>query len=196
MSEPTIRSALPVDPAGGALHGGTGQYRKVLSELAGVYRDDEAYRDRLRREDPVMYRVAEYRRSTAAGDVIFGTSTLLPGRIGREFSMTRGHRHRLGDRTELYYGLSGHGVLLLDGPEGAEAVEMRPHTAAYVPPHTLHRTVNVGSEPFVTLFCYPADAGQDYAVIEAAHGMRWLVVAAPDGGWTLEGNPDHVSGDE
>lgn len=194
MSEPTIGTALRVDPTGGALHGGTGQYQKLLSDLAGVYRDEDAFAAQLAEGDRVMYHVGEYRRSDAAGDVIVGISTLLPGRVGREFTMTRGHLHRLADRTEMYYCLSGHGVLLLDGPEGAQAVEMRPHELVYVPPRTVHRTVNVGDEPFVTLFCYPADAGQDYAVVERSHGMPWLVVEDGNGGWTLQENPDHVPG--
>jgi glucose-6-phosphate isomerase len=53
--------------------------------------------------------------------------------------------------------------------------------------------VNVGSEPFVTMFCYGADAGQDYELIRRAGGMASLVVVA-DGAesWTTRPNPDHV----
>jgi len=56
----------------------------------------------------------------------------------------------------------------------------------------VHRSVNVGDEPFVTMFCYGADAGQDYALIERAGGMSALVVTDGAGGWSTRPNPDHV----
>jgi glucose-6-phosphate isomerase, archaeal len=44
----------------------------------------------------------------------------------------------------------------------------------------------------VTMFCYAADAGQDYSLIERAGGMATLVVQDGDGGWTTRPNPDHT----
>lgn len=56
----------------------------------------------------------------------------------------------------------------------------------------VHRSVNVGDDPFVTLFCYAADAGQNYGLIADAGGMAQLVVADGNGGWTTRPNPDHI----
>ena len=56
----------------------------------------------------------------------------------------------------------------------------------------VHRSVNVGDDPFVTLFCYAADAGQNYGLIADAGGMAQLVVAEANGGWTTRPNPDHM----
>jgi hypothetical protein len=108
--------------ADGVLTGRTGQYVKVLRDLAGVYHDAGAFRTAVdeRGQDQMAYRVEEHR-----------------------------------------YG---------DGP-GA---------------------LNVGDEPFVTLFCYAADAGQDYAIISRAGGMAQLVVSDDAGGWTTRPNPNHV----
>ena len=47
-----------------------------------------------------------------------------------------------------------------------------------------------GRERFATLFCYAADAGQDYSIMERAGGMKSLVVADGDG-WSVQPNPDH-----
>ena len=58
------------------------------------------------------------------------------------------------------------------------------------PGNWVHRSVNVGTDRFSTLFCYAADAGQDYAIIERAGGMASLVVADGDG-YTVRANPDH-----
>jgi glucose-6-phosphate isomerase len=155
--------------------GGTGRYEKRLGDLAAG--------------DVVVYDVGEFRRSADSGDLVFGVTRMSPGRVGDEFFLTRGHIHARPDRAEIYYGQRGRGLMQLESPEGeTRIIEMAPQALAYVPPFWIHRSINVGDEDFVTLFCYPADAGQDYAVIERAGGMRHRVVAAPGSGWTLVEN--------
>ena len=175
--------------------GHSGTYAKTLGDLGGVYCDGVAFRAALAERGPetLVYSVAEHRNVGGPGALIIGTSTLLPGRIGEEFAMTRGHLHAKADRAELYYCLSGRGVMLLESLSGeSRAVPMAPGDAVHVPGHWVHRSVNVGDEPFVSLFCYPADAGQDYGLIADAGGMAQLVVADADGGWTTCPNPRHV----
>lgn len=179
----------------GALDGRTGGYRKRLGEMAGVYRDDVAYRRELARYGPerLVYQVAEHRNSDGAGALVIGTSTLLPGRYGAEYAMTRGHLHRTEDRAELYHCLSGVGVLLMETLDGrSRALPLEPGAAVHVPGHWVHRSINTGDEPLVTLFCYPADAGQDYELIARAGGMARLVVDDGSGGWASVPNPDHT----
>ena len=181
--------------ADGVMTGATSHYEKRLGDMAGVYRDDEAYRRALAERGPdfQVYRVEEHRNADGSGALIIGTSTLQPGRYGDEFAVTRGHLHARADRAELYYCLSGTGVMLLETLDGrSEAYPMRAGEAVHVPGHWVHRSVNVGEEPFVTLFCYGADAGQDYELIRRAGGMRSLVVADDAGGWSTRPNPDHV----
>jgi glucose-6-phosphate isomerase len=67
---------------------------------------------------------------------------------------------------------------------------MTPQSVVYVPPHWIHRSVNTGPGTLVTLFCYPADAGQDYEVIQHAGGMRSRVVSDGPRGWRLVDNPN------
>lgn len=195
----TAPAGLP-DPArlvigaDGSIGGRSGGYVKHLGEMAGVYRDAVAYRGALARlgADQVVYTVDEHRSGTGAGALIIGTSTLAPGRYGQEFAMTRGHLHALADRAELYYGIAGCGVMLMETLDGrSEAIEITPGVAVHVPGYWVHRSVNVGSEPLVTLFCYPADAGQDYALIERAGGMAQLVIPGDEAGWRTVANPDH-----
>jgi glucose-6-phosphate isomerase len=179
----------------GVIQGATSAYEKFLGDMAGVYRDDEAYRAALARDgaDHLVYRVEEHRNVDGAGALIIGTSTLQPGRYGDEFAVTRGHLHAKADRAELYYCLSGTGVMLLETLDGrTEAYPMSAGEAVHVPGHWVHRSVNVGDEPFVTLFCYGADAGQDYELIRRAGGMKSLVVADGASGWATRPNPDHV----
>ncbi|MEJ6553580.1 glucose-6-phosphate isomerase family protein [Microbacterium esteraromaticum] len=184
---------LEISPEGG-IEGRSRRYEKHLGDMAGVYRDEAAWRAAVaeRGADELIYWVDDQRYQEGPGALIVGTSTLLPGRYGDEFAVTRGHLHAVADRAELYHCLSGRGVMLLETLDGrSTAIELTPGRAVNVPGHWIHRSVNVGDEPFVTLFCYAADAGQDYGVISDAGGMKNLVVA--DGaGWALAPNPDHT----
>lgn len=196
MSTPTavdIPTLLEISPDGG-IEGRSRRYEKFLGDMSGVYRDEQAWRDAAaaRGADALVYWVDDQRYQEGPGALIVGTSTLLPGRYGEEFAVTRGHLHAVADRAELYYCLSGRGVMLLETVDGQEsAIELTPGKAVNVPGHWVHRSVNVGDEPFVTLFSYAADAGQDYALIADAGGMKNLVVADGDG-WALKPNPDHT----
>ena len=60
-----------------------------------------------------------------------------------------------------------------------------------MPPFWIHRSVNVGDEDFAMLFCYPADAGQDYEIIRRSNGLARRVVADGDG-WASVPNPDYA----
>jgi glucose-6-phosphate isomerase, archaeal len=51
--------------------------------------------------------------------------------------------------------------------------------------------VNVGLEPLVMTFCYPSDAGEDYAIIARSGGMRHRVVSDAAGRWTLVQNDNY-----
>jgi glucose-6-phosphate isomerase len=49
--------------------------------------------------------------------------------------MTKGHVHTVLDTTEVYFCLRGHGMLMMESPEGdTEVREMTPGLAVYVPP--------------------------------------------------------------
>lgn len=152
-----------------------------LADLLGLFADPQAEADALV-ENPLVYQVYDAADLPRVdGHLLYSTTVIQPGRVGDEFFMTKGHFHARSDRAELYYGLSGEGVLLLQTPEGrVETLPMVAGTAAYVPPHWGHRTVNVGRVPFVFLAAYPADAGYDYGTI-ARDGFAGLVLADGDG---------------
>ncbi len=130
--------------------------------------------------------------SDAPGALTVGVSSLRAGTIGDEFAMTRGHIHVVDGAAELYYGLAGRGVMLMETLDGQHrALEVTPGVAVHVPGGWVHRSVNVGEELFSTLFCYGTDAGQDYEVIQRAGGMSTLIVCGADGEWTARPNPEH-----
>ena len=191
-AQPVPPVALSILTEAGELGGSNGRYEKFLPDLDGLYRDAAAYSALLAVDDgrPV-YWVESSRTEDGPGGLITGISVLEPGAVGEEYAMTRGHLHAVADRSELYVGLSGRGVMVLETLDGAsEVVELSPGKAVYVPGHWVHRSVNVGTERFSTLFCYAADAGQDYSIIERAGGMKSLVVVSGDG-YEVRVNPDH-----
>jgi glucose-6-phosphate isomerase len=187
LAEP---SAVTIDVERGELHGSSGRYAKYLRDLAGHYQDEAAFAAAIRADGAALaYEVTELRPSNRSGDLVFGVTRMLPGTIGDEFYLTRGHLHAIADRPEIYRGEAGRGVMLLESPHGeTRALAMAPGVVCYVPPYWIHRSVNVGPETLVMSFCYPADAGQDYAVLERAHGMRHRVTTDDRGGWRLAEN--------
>lgn len=189
--------ACTVDVAHGRLQGATGRYEKRLKDLDGLYADRAAFAAlAAARGEEVVYDVTDVRPTARdgeapAGDLIFGVTRMAPGKVGDEYFLTRGHIHAIADRPEIYHGQGGRGVMLMESPEGeTRTVEIVPGTVCYVPPFWIHRSVNTGPSDLVMLFCYPADAGQDYGVIAATGGMRRRVVDDGRDGWRLVDNPD------
>ena len=191
-ARPAEPARLTVDSARGLFDGRSERYEKHLPDLAGVYRDDAAFARALDQDagEPV-YWVESSTPETGRGALTIGLSVLRPGRVGDEFAMTRGHLHAQAEFAELYYGVAGSGVMLLESVDGeSRALPIGPGVAVHVPGGWIHRSVNVGDDTLVTLFAYATEAGQDYAIIADAGGMRQLVVADGDG-WTTRPNPDH-----
>lgn len=176
--EPLARQVRLSD---GVIPTATAVQERRLSDLRGLFADPAA-EAALLRQDPLVYRVYDATDLPKEdGHLLFSTTVIEAGRVGDEYFLTKGHFHARADRAELYYGLSGQGMLLLQTPEGRFAsLPMVAGTAAYVPPYWGHRTVNTGAEPFVFLAAYPADAGYDYGTI-ARDGFAALVVAGPEG---------------
>lgn len=176
-------TAHTIDPTTGGLASHTGRYQKQLSDMDGLYGDAPAFAKTLRDGgDRIVYTVEDVRPQASAGDLIFGTTFMEPGRIGEEFFMTRGHIHATANRPETYYGESGEGLMLMESPDGQISIlEVHPKTMVYVPPLWIHRSVNTGDAPLVMSFCYPVDSGQDYEVIARSGGMAVRIMADGDG---------------
>ena len=180
-----------IDVKRGTLEGRTGRYEKRLSDLAGVYGDENAFRSLLRETgDGLVYAVEDLKPSTAAGDMIFGITRMVAGKVADEYFVTRGHIHAIANRPEIYYGESGTGLMLLESPEGeTRIVEITARVICYVPPFWIHRSVNVGGDDLVMTFAYPADSGQDYDIIARSGGMKVRIIDDGRGGWTAIDNP-------
>jgi glucose-6-phosphate isomerase len=162
--------------------------KRYLSAMKGMYADDQAFEEIIKKEDPLAYEFYELEVPKTAGDLLFGTSIVYPGKVGSEYYMTKGHFHTILETGEVYCCLSGNGYMLMENPEGEwDVQEFTPGQAVYVPPRYAHRSINVGNEPLVTFFVFRADAGHDYGTIEIK-GYRKLLVEK-DGKVEIIDNP-------
>ncbi len=163
------------DPHSAAIAGAPVTERK-LSQLEGCYADSPAFKAALERLDAVIYSVSSLELGGGDGDLHIGLGMVMPGKIGAEYHLTRGHLHSWREAAEIYIGLSGSGMMLLEGEDGTDAaVPLEANAIVYVPGHTAHRTVNTGLEPLTYLGIYPAKAGHDYAAI-AQSNFRQVVI--------------------
>lgn len=165
--------------------------RRSLSQMRGMYADSQAEAAILAAEgDRLIYEVYAAELPEAEGHILHCTTIIYPGRIGSEYHMTKGHYHKRRDQGEVYLGLVGRGYLVMQTEDGATStLPMMPGTAAYVPPYWAHRTVNIGSEPFVFFAAWAGEAGHDYGTIEQ-QGFAKIVVEE-DGQVKVIDNPKY-----
>ena len=150
--------------------------KRYLADIKNIFYDSAEAETALSTENKLIYEFYELPMLQDDGDLAFGTSITYPVTIGDEYFMTKGHFHSILDTTEVYYCLNGHGMMMMENSDGKwECRELNAGTALYVPKGFAHRSINVGSVPLVTFFCFRADAGHDYKTI-ANPGFRHLVV--------------------
>ncbi|MFH0816148.1 MAG: glucose-6-phosphate isomerase family protein [Methanobacteriota archaeon] len=99
-------------------------------------------------------------------DLTYAVTIIMPGKVGDEYHMTRGHFHKSADAGELYYGLAGSGVILMQDRLGSVTeVDIAEGAVVYIPPGLAHRSVNTGQGELVFLAVYSPQAGHDYESI-------------------------------
>jgi len=87
--------------------------QRRLSDMRGLYADPAA-EYALMAANPLIYEVYEATQNPKeAGQLLYSTTIIRPGKVGDEYFMTKGHYHAKGECAELYYGLLGEGYLLL-----------------------------------------------------------------------------------
>lgn len=137
-----------------------------LSELKDIYNDQEVVANIISKSDPIVYEVWQQDVPFDNGHLLAVTTRLYPGKVGDEYYMTKGHFHAKENTAEIYLGLKGEGLLLMQPKIGpCKSLKILPGTVSYIPPYWAHRVVNIGRDDLVFYGVYPADAGHDYASI-------------------------------
>jgi glucose-6-phosphate isomerase len=156
---------------------GRPRLERHLSDLKGCYADSAGYEEALKASNPLIYAVASIEPAGGEGDLHYGLGMIMPGKIGSEYYLTKGHLHAWRPAAEFYFGLQGEGAMLLEDEKSGESrmVPLVANSVVYVPGHTAHRTVNTGTTPLLYLGVYPARAGHDYGSI-AQKNFRNIIV--------------------
>ncbi len=162
-----------VDLASGVITGAR-RWERRLSDMADAFFSQDAVEKLLRVENPLIYEVYEVSGvPEKTGELIWSTTVLYPGVIGKEFFMTKGHYHRDPGCAEVYFVFSGNGYLLLRDKDSLKALPVVRGSLAHIPPGCAHRMVNTGDVPLVFFAVFPAQAGHDYERIKReGFGLR------------------------
>ncbi|MBS7639444.1 MAG: glucose-6-phosphate isomerase family protein [Candidatus Bathyarchaeia archaeon] len=184
------------EPYSAKLGGPTGIYpytvkvERYLEDLREYFHDRKLVEYMLSRgENPLIYVVYEISRESE-GEFNVGCTIIYPGKVGDEYYFTKGHFHLKEPTSEVYIGISGEGVILMQDRSGnVAAEEIKPGTIVYIPPGLAHRSINTGKTDLVFLAIYPSDAGHDYETIRRS-GFAKLVVER-NGKPTIIDNPNY-----
>ncbi|HCZ07261.1 MAG TPA: glucose-6-phosphate isomerase [Thermotogae bacterium] len=159
-------------------------YVKRLSDLKTAFLDTEVVENILKRYNPPVYIVEKFQTSNEDNNLIFSSTTLFPGTVGREFYFTQGHYH-MREFAEIYFCLKGKGILLLKNNDDEHVLDFEKGVVAHIPGSWGHRVVNVGKEVLVFVSIYPTNAGFDYDRLKNEGGFRTRVLTHREKGWEL-----------
>lgn len=142
-----------------------------IVDLAGIFADEQA-RQAMAGEQAV-YDVEMFDTASAEGELYTGVTHLYPGKVGNEYFMTRGHYHARREQGEVYFGLCGSGLLLLQNEQGEARLEQVTAGSVHIiPGFTAHRLINTGDDTLSALAVWPAVAGHDYASLASGFTLR------------------------
>ena len=160
-------SPISIDISTGMLAGEElNSSKKTLKDLEGVFLDENVRK--TMDQETIVYTVQAYLpvKEGTKGGLYFGNSTIYPGKVGKEYFMTRGHFHANKNTAEFYWCISGEGFLIfMDENRFVWAELMRPGSMHYIPGKVAHRVSNTGDDKLVFNACWPSEAGHDYSSI-------------------------------
>ena len=166
---------LRFDPLTGII-AGRAPTSRYLVDVGAVFADRQAY-TQLVVKNPLVYEVTQVEEHNGDGQVHYGLGIIYPGKVGSEYFMTKGHLHEWRPAAEVYIGLRGRGMMLLEDERTGEcrAVPLEANSTVYVPGFAAHRTVNVGDEPLVYWGILSSAAGHDYGTVGERNFRKVIV---------------------
>ncbi len=158
--------AIPFSPEGYAKYGAR-VTKRTLSQLKPLYDDQAAVDALLACGDPVVYEVYEMPYPYSDTDLLINITVLFPGRVGRQYHMTKGHFHAEPDTAEAVIGLEGEGEMLLQRRNGElRRVAVGKGMISYSGGGWSHRVVNTGLRPLIFFAVSGANIVHDYATAQ------------------------------
>lgn len=140
-----------------------------LKDMISCFRDQKAVQ-KLLKKNPLIYVVYE----KIEGPVSYSLTVMEPGRIGKEFYMTKGHCHKVSS-VEPVHVVEGKGVLVLQNKKGGvKKINLKKGIIYVIPKDYAHRVVNVGKTRLSFVCTYMTKAGHDYSIIKK-EGFKTIV---------------------
>jgi glucose-6-phosphate isomerase len=147
-----------------------------ISDLADSFCDAGAVQQAIECGNPLVYEIRHTHFVTRNSDMATGVSTIMPGKIGGEYFMTKGHVHERDDQPEIYYCVRGSGLLLMDDMQADFiAAPFQVGTIVHIPPQYAHRVVNTGADVLIFVSTFHLAAGHNYAPVKQK-GFEYMVV--------------------
>ncbi|MBX3119257.1 MAG: hypothetical protein KF784_09340 [Fimbriimonadaceae bacterium] len=138
---------------------------RTVGQMQGAFADEAA---RLAMNpQTVVYRTYGTTTDDNSDQMLYATTVLMPGKVGSEYFMTRGHFHQKPQRGEFCLTLQGEGCLfLMDRGANTRIEPMVPGAIQNIDGALAHRVANIGDVPLIFLVTWLADCGHDYESIE------------------------------
>jgi glucose-6-phosphate isomerase len=177
MSQGPKPFQVDLDPKTGIPRRYKNKLVRRLSDLRGFFSDNELVEELLAKgKNPIIYEVYEIPQIPSEGLFSLACTVLHPGKVGREYYFTKGHFHAREPTSEVYYGLRGSGIILLQTRDGRVAsLPLEAGGVVYIPPRWAHRSINTGKGMMAFLSIYPSYAGHNYGSIAKSGFARLLV---------------------
>jgi len=134
----------------------TNKFRISLKDMPEYFKDKEAVAKNLRK-NPVIYTVFVKEEK----ELNYYLTVLMPGKIGKQYFMTRGHMHKR-PLSETYMLVGGNAWLLMKKGKEKSLTKMEKNIAYIVPGDFAHRVINPGKKEALFLTITPKEAGHIY----------------------------------
>lgn len=165
-----------IDLASGEFNPCMEMQKRNLSSMVMMFSDQKAVEDTLKNEDRFIYQIRYYPFITRNSDMSLGTTMIMPGKIGNEYHMTKGHFHEADNQPEIYHCVTGEGALQMMDLNGEyHSAVWTPGTITHIPPQFAHRVINTGTTPLVFVASFHVAAGHIYGPIESK-GFKYIWV--------------------
>jgi len=130
---------------------------RTLKDMKSQYNEQKEVKRILQKRNPIIYRVYVKQLSE---NVLIGLTVMNSGKVGKEYYMTKGHKHKK-PYPEKYILIKGKAKLVLQD-KTSKTILLKKNKPFTVPGKSAHRLVNIGKDKLEVLAIYDKRAGHDY----------------------------------
>lgn len=130
---------------------------RTLKDMKTKYKDKEKARQILKTKNPIIYTVYSKKLKNRNTDL----TVMNPGTIGKEYYMTKGHRHKSRGK-ETYTLKKGKGILLVQN-KTSQVITLKKDKPVTISGTSGHRLINTGNTRMEVMTSYPKKTTKDYS---------------------------------